>query len=324
MNELADIHYVTDILYEYGVLESWVLAKHPLQYKIVCPYHDEVVPSCDVKLATDSFYCFGCRKSGNLHQLVAHLEWLSNPEITRMQAVARSIRILAGTLSVSARAEYVGYNKQEAEYHAEKYYESSLETAWKFYSSLPYVNWHHPPHFATYLLDRGYPPDLLGERGVKYNQVSTNPVVIPLYEQDHFAGYVARRADDEKYRKYKNNPGFKREYTLVGNMGDGDVLVVEGMCDLLRAVQHGHWHTVCLMGNMPSAEHLKKLSKAGGMVVWATDADAAGERGYRVAQNFFKGSTTLLSRYLFPVGAKDIGDIADQATFKEHLLLSTR
>ncbi len=38
--ELTDIHHVTDILYEYGVLEQWVLAKHPLQYKIVCPYHD--------------------------------------------------------------------------------------------------------------------------------------------------------------------------------------------------------------------------------------------------------------------------------------------
>ena len=37
--------------------------------KIRCPYHQERVPSCVIY--EDSFYCFGCGKSGSLQEILA-------------------------------------------------------------------------------------------------------------------------------------------------------------------------------------------------------------------------------------------------------------
>lgn len=84
--ELTDIHHVTDILYEYGVLEPWVLSKHPLQYKIICPYHDETAPSCDVKLATGMI---GGRAAPIMAMLTSALHGYST--VTRMHGLRCTI-----------------------------------------------------------------------------------------------------------------------------------------------------------------------------------------------------------------------------------------
>ena len=38
--------------------------------KIHCPYHEERTPSCHVYEKTNSFYCFGCSKGGDVIELV--------------------------------------------------------------------------------------------------------------------------------------------------------------------------------------------------------------------------------------------------------------
>jgi hypothetical protein len=42
----------------------------PDQYKVVCPFHDDHSPSCDVNLAKNTFYCRSCEAQGGLLDVV--------------------------------------------------------------------------------------------------------------------------------------------------------------------------------------------------------------------------------------------------------------
>lgn len=101
------------------------------------------------------------------------------------------------------------------------------------------------------------------------------------------AGFVGRRlVEDEKGPKYLNSPEgvcFKKRELLFGlyeAQGEiestGEVLVVEGVFDVLAAVQAGLGQTVGTLGTACSPVQLELLTELAGRVVFCFDGDEAG------------------------------------------------
>ena len=53
-----------------------------LDYKIVCPFHQDVNPSMIVNLETGTFFCFGCNCTGDAFKFVE----LCNPKLNSLKA----------------------------------------------------------------------------------------------------------------------------------------------------------------------------------------------------------------------------------------------
>lgn len=60
----------------------WMYIKIPDNFRknILCPLHDDSSPSFRIYEKTNSFYCFGCWKWGNVVNFVAEKEWISTKE----------------------------------------------------------------------------------------------------------------------------------------------------------------------------------------------------------------------------------------------------
>lgn len=53
----------------------------PNRYRIVCPWHGDTDPSLVLYPKTQSFYCFGCQKAGDVLDLVAKVEGVPLSEL---------------------------------------------------------------------------------------------------------------------------------------------------------------------------------------------------------------------------------------------------
>ncbi|MBQ3646419.1 MAG: DNA primase, partial [Synergistaceae bacterium] len=59
--------------------ETVTLKKVSRGYVGICPFHDEKTGSFHVYQDTQSFYCFGCHKAGNIFTFVMEAENLTFP-----------------------------------------------------------------------------------------------------------------------------------------------------------------------------------------------------------------------------------------------------
>ena len=59
--------------------------------KALCPFHEENKPSFQVYLKTDSFYCFGCGKGGDVFTFIMMIENVSFVEAVRILANRKGI-----------------------------------------------------------------------------------------------------------------------------------------------------------------------------------------------------------------------------------------
>ena len=58
------------VLFYYGLIPD----VNTSEYKIVCPFHEDMNPSLIVNLEKGTWYCFGCNKSGNAFDFVEGIE----------------------------------------------------------------------------------------------------------------------------------------------------------------------------------------------------------------------------------------------------------
>jgi len=73
--------------------------------KALCPFHKESEPSFQVYPKTDSFYCFGCGKGGDVFTFIMMTEGVSFVEAVRILANRKGIEL----------PEFSEEDKQEAE-----------------------------------------------------------------------------------------------------------------------------------------------------------------------------------------------------------------
>lgn len=272
--------------------------------KIVCPFHKDVNPSLIVDLQRQIWYCFGCGKSGNALDFVKLIEKKYNHK-SELESLIIYNKILQNKKLKSKIEKQINVKQYDAN--------NALQESFDYYNCLPNIDWedyklnNEQVNARQYLTNRGFKVNVLNEIGCKYNFNNNYEIIIPMYDNQDFKGWVCRTTNkkvEEGGRKYLYNKGFRRSNTLVGNYNEyKTIFVVEGIMDRLKLYQFGFKNSVAILGWKISAKQINKLKEAGvKRVICALDNDKAGKDGYKYLKNFFE-----TYRFQFMKGIKDIG-----------------
>jgi len=257
------------------------------EIKIICPYHEEKVPSCSISLSSGLYHCFGCGRSGNIFNLISQTQKVGSLKAMQIaQKISNGVPVELN----NNRNNIKEYNKEELYTRAKIFYEGLSTPSWD-------VIKHH------YLVYRGFSTNTLKYFGVKINQSSLYPIIIPIYENTKFKGYILRRVDTEE-PKYLYSRGFGKTRTLAGNIVlDEPVLVVEGILDMLKAWQFGFSNVCCTLGWSASSYQIEELNKIKGKIIIALDNDKPGEKGFLKIKN---NINRKIIKFPYPKHRKDI------------------
>lgn len=278
------------------------------EQSILCPFHEDINPSCKLNLDTNTFYCFGCGKHGGPMEFVKYAEDVDSDLV--------ALQILAG-ISDCNNVDENHIVKSKSTKNDKKIFtpQELYDQSWDYFYGLKKTNWKRPEieeelEVRNYMKERGFEAQTLVKSLAKYTYKDNYPIIFPLIDNNKFRGWVERTTNPEieKKRKYLYNTGFKRRSTLVGNYGMKNyVFVVEGFMDRLKFNQFGIDNVVAILGWKISDEQIQKL-KANNInrIICATDNDRAGIQGYE----YFKRLKCFdTKRFQFMKNIKDPGEM---------------
>lgn len=292
------------VLFYYGLIPD----VNTSEYKIVCPFHEDMNPSLIVNLEKGTWYCFGCNKSGNAFDFVEGIEVKRN--IKGIKLLKKFFHILN-----SEKVEHLKYNPK---IKTKKESEELYNMAWDYYYGLRRVDWkttdiEEAVEVKKYMLKRGFKASTLNKAQAKITYNKQYQLIFPMLDNGVFKGWVCRTniPEVEQKRKYLYNGGFLRRNTLVGNYaGCNYVFVVEGFMDRLKFVQFGVDNVVAILGWKMSREQEKKLRDAKvEYIISALDNDTCGKKGTEYLKNIFPSKVI---RFTYLKGIKDPGEMTKE------------
>lgn len=292
------------VLFYYGLIPD----VNTSEYKIVCPFHEDMNPSLIVNLEKGTWYCFGCNKSGNAFDFVEGIEIKRN--VKGIKLLKKFFHILN-----SEKVERLKYNPK---IKTKKESEELYNMAWDYYYGLRRVDWkttdiEEAVEVKKYMLKRGFKASTLNKAQAKITYNKQYQLIFPMLDNGVFKGWVCRTniPEVEQKRKYLYNGGFLRRNTLVGNYaGCNYVFVVEGFMDRLKFVQFGVDNVVAILGWKMSREQEKKLRDAKvEYIISALDNDTCGKKGTEYLKNIFPSKVI---RFTYLKGIKDPGEMTKE------------
>lgn len=300
MIAIAGNKELAKILYHFDLLEDQD------EYKIVCPFHDDVNASMKINLIDSNFFCFGCASTGDGIEFVKNMY----PEIDDLQNLKTYHKMLNSRKlkGVKFRNIVRGVDKR-----SEEALEDSLVIAKDYYQGLRQTDWawtDDPDELEVkhYMNKRGLTDLTLKKCQAKYSYNSSYPLIFPMLDNGKFKGWVCRTMNPEieKKRKYLYNKGFSRRDTLVGNYKNTKVvMLVEGYMDMIKSKQNGAKKVAAILGWKITSEQIAKLKSEGvETIISALDNDDCGRDGTAYLEKHFE-----VIRFKFPTGVKDPGDM---------------
>lgn len=294
MHSLDGGEALAKVLYHYGLLDG------EGEFKIVCPFHDDINASMKINLLDGSFYCFGCNISGDALKFVKLVNKLDD-----LQACIEMFRIMGSEEVQSIKVQRKAKPKSEEK--------QLLVEAEDYYFGLKTIDWRNEPGpERDYMANRGFNPSILTNCKAKLTYNNAYPIIFPMFDMNEFRGWVCRTMDKriEEKRKYLYNTGFSRRNTLVGNYRGKIAMLVEGYMDWLKMRQFGVKNVAAILGWKLTEQQITKLKNAGvEIIISALDNDPKGKEGTEYAKKFFD-----VIAFQFPVGIKDPGDL-DKTSF---------
>jgi len=279
--------------------------------KGLCPFHNEKSPS--FVLYGDSFYCFGCKKSGDAITFVREIEGLGFVDALKHLASKHGIEAPELEAALSRR----GGRRQEASLYA------MMQAAQEFYVGERQT----PAGKGTndYLLERGFSADNikafgfgmtpresyglvrhLRQKGFREEDMIAcslatasardgraldflrGRVTIPIRDQHgRVIGFGGRTMDgaQPKYLNSRETALFDKGHTLFGfdeartaMRTRGRAIVVEGYMDTLQLWQSGFPEAVACLGTAFTSAQLKLMKAATASVILLFDGDSAGQK----------------------------------------------
>lgn len=293
------------VLIYYGIIDEVKSS----DFNIVCPFHDDINPSMRILLDDGTFFCFGCRLSGNAYDFVRYAQ----PELTDLQVCVILEKIIHSKEVKKINVNYEKKPKKEnkqALIEAHDYYYGLLTTDWRSPKS------EEQKEVIDYIKKRGFDEKALNVSKCKMNYNIAYPFIFPILDNGKFCGWVGRTMNKyvERKRKYLYNDGFNKNKTLCGNYEENKIVFIcEGFFDYLSIRTKGHIkNVVAIMGWHISEEQVKKLKdKNIRTVVSALDNDKYGNEGTEHLKKFFN-----VIRFPFPNDIKDTGEMTEREMIK--------
>jgi DNA primase len=325
---LQQLREAADIVAVVG--EHLTLKKSGRNYMGLCPFHGEKTPSFSVSREKGTYYCFGCKKGGDVIDFVMELERLSFAEAVERLAdrfgvflppaspEARRRRSEAEQLVAVLEAAQAQFVRRVGEDRPRAFLERrgvSQELATRFGLGYAPGEWralydHLRPRFPERtLLASGV--IVAGDAGKVWDRFRDR-VTIPIRDaRGRLIAFGARTLGDDP-AKYLNSPEtslFSKSHVLfaldlaVHAFPRTDrAIVVEGYFDCLALQAAGFGETVATLGTSLSEHHAHELARRVPHVVVCFDGDDAGRRAAVSALRTLLGAAVEASVLLLPNG----------------------
>lgn len=307
------VQEIKDRLDVVEVIGSYLTLKRAgVNWKTNCPFHNEKTPSFNVNPGRQIWHCFGCGEGGDVFSFVQKYERLDFPETLKVLADKAGVRLPERTGfskdNTDAKALLVRLNTFAAKYYHAFLLSKDGQEALRYLrnrglSSATINTWEigFAPARSGVLLqalqDKGVKLESLIEAGlvVRAEQARTydrfyGRVTFPIYDfRGQVVGFSARLLQDrERAAKYVNSPEslvYRKGEVLFGLFqakqeitNKGQVVVVEGQMDCVKAQQAGFGNTVATSGTAMTERQLVLLKRLATEVSFAFDADLAGQQ----------------------------------------------
>jgi DNA primase len=310
--------------------EHLTLRKTGRNYVGLCPFHGEKTPSFNVSREKGTYYCFGCKRGGDVIDFVMEIERVGFAEA--VERLAERFGITLPPASPDARrrkderdqlvevieAAQAVFARQVGEDRPRAFLDQRgvpLEVAAEFGLGYARAEWR-----ALYdELRRRFAERLLiaaglvveGDAGRVWDRFRDR-VTIPI--RNSRGGVIAfgGRALGDDPAKYLNSPEtalFSKSRVLFAldrasrAFGlAGRAIVVEGYFDCIALHNAGFPETVATLGTALSEHHAKELTRRVPHVVVCYDGDSAGRQAATSALRTLLGAALEVSVLLLPEG----------------------
>lgn len=302
----------------------------------LCPFHGEKTPSFNVSRDKGTFYCFGCKKGGDVIDFVMEMERASFAEAVERLAERFSVDLPVASPEARRRrdestelvevleAAQALYARQVFEDRPRAFLERrgvSMQQATEFGLGFARPDWRalyealHGRFSERLLVAAGL---LVEGEGGRYWDRFRDRITIPIRSvRGKLIAFGGRTLGDDpaKYLNSPETPLFSKGRVLyaldraVRAFAKANrAIVVEGYFDCLALQAAGFTETVATLGTSLSEHHAKELAHRVPEVVLCFDGDAAG------LQAAFTALRTLLHadlkvRVLLLPGGQDPDDI---------------
>ncbi len=340
VEKVRDANNIVDVLSQYTSF------KHTGRDHVgLCPFpdHKEKTPSFSASEVKQVYYCFGCKKAGNIINFLMDYNGMSFLETVEYLAQRASIPLPEESLSqgnqkksnkptllkinLLAGSFFRGELSKLSEEHPAKVYlknrgltQEIIDTFKIGYSPdswdafVKYLTFKKAPHVLAQALG------LVKQKSNKkdYFDIFRNRIMFPILSpKGEVLGFGARTIADEN-PKYLNSPEseiFHKGKVLYGlNEAakyiriEDSVIVVEGYMDLITLHQYGFKNVVATLGTALTSDHARLLKRSTKNVLVLFDSDQAGQ----YAQE--RSLPILLSEGLLPK-AISLGESKDPDEF---------
>ncbi len=317
-------HFIDELIARTDILEvignRVQLKRAGREYKACCPFHDERTPSFTVSPAKQFYHCFGCGAHGTALGFLMDYDHLSFVEAVEELALRAGIEVPREGLDVTPQHDDELYQVME---RAATFYRDGLQPESR---AEKYLHERRLGSEIRERFGLGYAPrrwDALLERfgaGEEDRQVLLRAGLIIERQNDagrESAGHYDRFRDrlmfpirdhrgrpigfggrvlDDGEPKYLNSPEtelFHKGRELYGLFESRRatrnlqrLVVVEGYMDVISLHQAGIAYAVATLGTATTPEHLQRIFRLVGEVVFCFDGDRAGRAAaWRALEN---------------------------------------
>ena len=304
---------IVDIISDYVLL-----TKRGGRYVGLCPFHHEKTPSFTVQQDKNFFYCFGCKKGGDVITFLKEAEHCDY--IDAIQILAKKMhRTIPYEQSSEANGDtqeqlnllyeiYARLTKtfsyclhktdeglQAFQYLKDRCLSPELIDTFKLGYAPAQRKW-----LYNKLISKSYSPDFLKQTGLfskTYPEICifSGRVIFPIINRPgNVVAFGARllSGTGPKYINSQETAIYHKSKVLYGLHQSlqtiretGSVIIVEGYMDVLAWHQAGVTNAVAPLGTSLTDEHVRMLSKLAKEIILNFDADRAGKQAtYRAIE----------------------------------------
>ncbi|MGI6561165.1 MAG: DNA primase [Clostridia bacterium] len=294
---------IVDIISDYTTLK-----RQGNEYVGLCPFHGEKTPSFHVSREKQTYYCFGCKRGGNVITFIRTkegldyydaLKYLSDktgvelPEKEEKGDVkkAKLVNKIIEMNTVAARFFHKNlrsaYGKEALEYIKKR--QIMPATVKKFGLGFAPDSW---DLLIKHLLSKGYTEEdiLAAGLGIRTRSKTLidrfrNRLMFPIFDVRGNVIAFGGRVLDNGLPKYINSPEtacYRKKENLYGlnfarKSEQNDMVIVEGYMDAISLYQAGIDNVVASLGTALTARQALLLKRYTDNVIICYDADLAGQ-----------------------------------------------
>lgn len=324
---------VVDFIGQYVTLK-----KAGINYKGVCPFHNEKTPSFMVNKERQIYKCFGCGEGGDIFSFVMKIEGLDFVDALKMLAERAGVQLKARDPQLAKqqsqnKTRLLELNKVVADLyhqlllrhkageHARQYIESrkiNKKTITDF--QIGYAP-NNVRRVQDYLQKMGFSQADLNLAGnpENFRDRLMFPIADTLGNIVGFSGRALQKGQEPKYLNTRETPVFYKSKILYGlflaknSIREADrAIVVEGQMDVVSSYQAKTENVVATSGTALTREHLLVLRRHTNNIVFAFDNDEAGFKATIKAIEMAWSLGIQTSVVSFPADIKDAGEAVEK------------